>query len=261
MQRQPSSYSSLSTAKPWARMRSSSASSSVGFGDRVGREGAQRPGVADQLAQPLGGQVGQQHLAQVGGVGRVAAPDHQGDAQGPAGLHALDVDRLAAVQHGQVTGLAGVAHQPLQEGQGLVPEVDALHHQAAQLEDAQPQPVAGAGGVRSTKPAASRLTMKRWTVDLCSPSRPASSVTPKYRGPRPRRRSGSPPRAGSPRCGRAGARAGPSPADRRGGGGSLSVSCIVIVRLVMDATKAGSTTGRPEAARRWPTCRTRRLVM
>ena len=46
-----------------------------------------------------------------------------------------------------MAGLAGVAHEALQEGQRLVPEVHLLHHQAAELEDVQPEAVAAAARV------------------------------------------------------------------------------------------------------------------
>ena len=46
-----------------------------------------------------------------------------------------------------MAGLAGVAHEALQERERLVPEVHALHHQAAELEDVQPEPVAAAARV------------------------------------------------------------------------------------------------------------------
>jgi hypothetical protein len=80
-------------------------------------------------------------------VGRVAPADRRGHPQRPAGLDALDVDGLAAVEHGQVAGLAGVVDEPLEERQCLVPEVHLLHHQPAELEDPQPQPVAAGARV------------------------------------------------------------------------------------------------------------------
>ena len=46
-----------------------------------------------------------------------------------------------------MAGLAGVAHKPLEERQRLVPEVHLLHHQAAELEDVEPEPVAAVAWV------------------------------------------------------------------------------------------------------------------
>ena len=80
-------------------------------------------------------------------MGRVAAADRRRNPQGPAGLDPLDVDRLPALEDGEVAGLPRVPHEPLQEREGLVPQVHPLHHQPAELEDVEPQAVATAAGV------------------------------------------------------------------------------------------------------------------
>ena len=96
-------------------------------------------------------------------MGGVAAAHRGGDPQRAARLHLLDVDRLAAVEHRQVAGLPRLAHEPLEERQRLVPQVHLLQHQAAQLEDAKPQPVAGGAGVALDQPP--RLQVHQEAVD------------------------------------------------------------------------------------------------
>jgi hypothetical protein len=56
-----------------------------------------------------------------------------------------------------VAGLAGVAHEALQEGQRLVPEVHPLHHQPAELEDVQPEAVAAAARVALHQPGGAQV--------------------------------------------------------------------------------------------------------
>ena len=69
------------------------------------------------------------------------APRRRREPQRPARFDALDVHDLSTLQDGQMPGLAGVPDEPLEERQGLVPEVEPLRDQPAELEQAPPEAV------------------------------------------------------------------------------------------------------------------------
>ena len=120
----------------------------------------------------------QQDLSAGGRMGGAALPNPgvQGDACGADGLG--DVDDPVAVEDGEVRGLTGVGGQRVARGLALLDQVESAAGRPGQPRDREAQPVLAAVGELLDETAASSTEMIRDTVDLCTPSLAAISVTP-----------------------------------------------------------------------------------
>ena len=143
--RMPRVSCSSVSAQPRARTSRSSASRSArsgcqrGVQPRAGRLGQHRVDL-------LGGQRGQQHLAQRGLQGREPGADLHGQRHDLGHGDPGDVDDVGAVELGDRAGLAGPRGQPLQVRAGHLPQPHRADVGHAQLEHPRGEREAGAVG-------------------------------------------------------------------------------------------------------------------
>ena len=108
---------------------------------------ARKTTLGDEALDLLERQVCEEDLSEVGRMGRVALPHRSGNPKRPASLDSFDVERLAVVEHCEMSGLPSVSDEIFEEGQRLLPEIHALHHEARQLEDTNAESVSAASRI------------------------------------------------------------------------------------------------------------------
>src|SRR6056297_58437 len=87
-------------------------------------------------------QIGQQHLAERRGVGRMPASDLAENAERAACLLDRDVDDVEAVEHGEAHGLVGGFGQLAKMGSGDLVQLEIGKVAVSEIQYARPQPVA-----------------------------------------------------------------------------------------------------------------------
>src|ERR1019366_7087346 len=88
------------------------------------------------VLREIGARVCEQHLSEVGGGSGVATAPCRRKSQCPTRLDALDVDRLAALDHREGPRLRGIPAETFPERKCLVPKVKPLGDEPSQLKQA-----------------------------------------------------------------------------------------------------------------------------
>src|SRR5579884_519325 len=114
-------------------------------GDRRGRVARERSG--EHVRARLRRRVREQHLAERRAVRRGAAPHPGIQAQRPGALHLADEHDLAAVEDREVHRLLDGGAEVFERGHRASRQAQVAERRAADLEDAQAQPVAAGGGI------------------------------------------------------------------------------------------------------------------
>jgi hypothetical protein len=114
-------------------------------------------------------------------MGRQTPSDLRGHTQRACALHLLDVQDLAVVEHGQVTGLAGAVGQFLEEGLRAVDPFDLVGRLRPELPQLDPQPVSTRDRVLRDKITAPERAEQPMGGRLLQPERTAQLTHPELR--------------------------------------------------------------------------------
>ncbi len=94
----------------------------------------------------LGGvELGEDHLARTGGVGRFALAQRGVKTHRPSTVHSLDEDGVSVVVHRQSRGESRLFGEFVQEGEADLGERGVLRHQVAEAQECETQVVSRTG--------------------------------------------------------------------------------------------------------------------